>query len=73
VSHLPPVSLSAVKTFFDTPVDPDLCVPVDPTTYSSLTGKLVQFVKTKFDVKHYLSELCSHNQAQFFCRFFSVF
>jgi hypothetical protein len=63
VSHLPPVSLPAVKTFFDTPVDPVLCVPVDPTTYSSLTGKLVQFLKTRFDVKHYVSELCSHNQA----------
>jgi hypothetical protein len=63
VFHLPPVALPALKTFFDAPADPSCCVAVDPTTYSSLTGKLVQFLKTRFDVKHYVSELCSHNQS----------
>ena len=62
MSHLPAVALPALKTFFDAPADPSCCVAVDPTTYSSLTGKLVQFLKTRFDVKHYVSELCSHNQ-----------
>jgi hypothetical protein len=33
-------------------------------------GQLVQFIKTRFDVKHFFSELCSHNQGplEYHCR-----
>jgi hypothetical protein len=63
VSHLPPITVPAIKTFFIPPTDPIECVPVDVTMYSSPTGKLVQLLKTRFDVEHYVSELCSHNHA----------
>ena len=62
VLHMPGVHVPVMKTFFDPPVDPAECVPVNPTVYSSLLGKLVQFLKTRFDVKPFVSELCSHNQ-----------
>ena len=54
VLHMPAVHVPVMKTFFDLPVD---------SAYSSLMGKLVQFLKTRFDVKPFVSELCSHNQA----------
>ena len=42
---------------------------MNPIAYSSLMGKLVQFLKTRFDVKPFVSELCSHNQAPLECHY----
>ena len=60
---MPPVSAPVIRSFFALPVESAECMPVDSTVYSSLLGKLVQFLKTRFDVKPFVSELCSHNHA----------
>ena len=38
-------------------------IPVDSASYSSVTGKLVQFMKTRHDVRLFVSYLCSFNHA----------
>lgn len=38
-----------------------LCTPVDSSTYSSLTGKLIQFIKTRHEIRQFVSYLCSFN------------
>ena len=38
-------------------------VSVSPAVYSSLTGQLVQFLKTRHEIRPYLSSLCSHNHS----------
>ena len=58
VLHMPSVSALAIRSLFALPVKSAVCIPVDSTVYSSLLGKLVQVLKTRFDVKHFVSELC---------------
>ena len=60
VSHLPPVQKPVSLDFFKRSVSITDCVLFDPTCYQSLTGSLVQ-VKTRDDVKHFVSHLCSRN------------
>jgi hypothetical protein len=47
--------------FFKVITDVDECVLVDSGFYSSITGKLVQFLKTRPDVRQFVSFLCKHN------------
>jgi hypothetical protein len=63
VSHLSPVSFPVHDDFFQ-PLDsgPE-CDLVDSTVYSSLTGMLVQFLKTRHDVRLFISYLCSYNSS----------
>eukprot|EP01041_Mallomonas_annulata_P012351 gene12351-25986_t len=63
VSHLDSVLLPAFLDFFDPPISPDECVAIASTLYSSLTGQLVQFLKTRHEIRPYISHLCSYNSA----------
>jgi hypothetical protein len=63
VSHFSPVSFPVHDDFFqslDAGAESD---PVDSTVYSSLTGMLVQFLKTRHDVRLFISYLCSYNSS----------
>ena len=64
VSTLPPVPVPAnLDTFFlPSFVGPESQV-VSPTAYSSVTGSLVHFLKTRSDVHLLVSYLCSYNHA----------
>jgi hypothetical protein len=55
--------------FFHLSTDPLLSVSVDVTTYSSLTGKLVQFLKTRHEIRQFISYLCSFNSAPLECHY----
>ena len=59
VAHMPPVEMPAHDDFFK-PSDHQALASVDPVKYQSLTGSLVQ-VKTRDDIKHFISHLCSRN------------
>jgi hypothetical protein len=61
VSHLPPVDIPAHDDFFRPLSDAEECVLVDPVFYSSIMGKLVQFLKTRHEVRQFVSFLCSRN------------
>ena len=50
-----------IWSFFKTSSDPILCKAVDSSIYSSLTGKLIQFLKTRHEVRQFVSYLCSFN------------
>jgi hypothetical protein len=63
VTHLPPVDMPATPDFFCAHFDGDEAVPVPSEVYASLTGKLVQFLKTRHDVRLLISHLCSFNQS----------
>jgi len=63
VSHLPSVAVPGLLDFFQPPVELAECVPVDSSVYSSLTGQLVQFLKTRHDIRPYVSYLCSFNSS----------
>ena len=56
VSQLPPVSLPYDPQFF-APLVGDEVASIEPTVYASLTGKLVQFLKTRHDVRLLVSYL----------------
>jgi len=60
VSHLPPVQLPGDGHLFSVLVDAE-CAPVDSAVYSSLMGKLVQFCKTRHEIRLAVSYLCSFN------------
>ena len=62
VSQLPSVLLPYDSQFFSSVVG-DEALPIAPTVYSSLTGKLVQFLKTRHDVRLLVSYLCSFNNS----------
>ena len=62
VSLMPPIAVPADLEFFQTAFDAEEAVVVDSAIYSSLTGKLVQFLKTRSDVRLLVSYLCSFNQ-----------
>ena len=62
MSLLAPVVLPYDSLFF-APVLAEEAVPVDVTVYASLTGKLVQFLKTRHDVRLLVSYLCSFSNA----------
>ena len=63
VSHLSRVSEPIHEDFFRPLEAGDESNPVDPTVYSSLTGMLVQFLKTRHDVRQFISYLCSYNSS----------
>ena len=63
VAHLPPVDIPAPATFFHLPVDSLECAPVNSALYSSFTGMLVQFLKTRHDIRLFVSYLCSFNSS----------
>jgi hypothetical protein len=69
VSHLPPVTVPVALDFFHSSTDPLLSVSVDATIYSSLTGKLVQFLKTRHEIRQFISYLCSFNSAPLECHY----
>jgi len=60
ISHLELVDTPAHSDFF---LDPIPSPPIDPNTYQRLTGHLVQTLKTRDDVRHFVSFLCSKNQS----------
>ena len=63
VSSYAPVPVPTDKYFFLPEFSGDETVSVDSTSYSSVTGKLVQFMKTRHDVRLFVSYLCSFNHA----------
>jgi hypothetical protein len=60
VAHLSPVQLPGDGRLFSVLVG-DECSPVDSAVYSSLMGKLVQFCKTRHEIRLAVSYLCSFN------------
>jgi len=60
VSHLPSVVLPADGHLFASFAGVE-CDSVDSTVYSSLMGKLVQFCKTRHEIRLAVSYLCSFN------------
>jgi hypothetical protein len=63
VSHMPPVLVPARSDFFDVQFSEAEAASVPSDVYSSLTGKLVQFLKTRHEIRHLVSHLCSFNQS----------
>ena len=63
VSHLPAVVTPADASFFLPAFDGDETVPVAAEEYSSVTGILVHFLKTRADVRLLISYLCSFNHS----------
>ena len=63
VSHLPPIDVPTDADFFLASFPVLECSPVDSTVYSALTGRLVQFLKTRHEVRLFVSYLCSFNHA----------
>jgi hypothetical protein len=64
VSHLPPVDVPTDRdTFFLPSFDGDENLPVSAEEYSSVTGRLVHFVKTRTDCRLFVSYLCGFNHA----------
>ena len=63
VSSYAPVPVPTDKYFFLPEFSGDETVSVDSTSFSSVTGKLVQFMKTRHDVRLFVSYLCSFNHA----------
>ena len=61
VSHMAPVRNPVSVDFFDPSNTPDDIIPYDTKDYQSLTGSLIQIVKTRDDVRHLISHLCSKN------------
>ena len=61
VSHLPPVETPGFSDFFNSSTSESNCIPADQDRYMSLTGHLVQMLKTRDDVRPYISHLCSRN------------
>jgi hypothetical protein len=61
ISHLPPVDVPTHADFFK-PLDlPDDLKSVDIEAYASLTGHLVQMLKTRDEIRPFVSFLCSKN------------
>ena len=63
VAHMCPVDVPITSDFFYASILPTDCVPVDPTLYQSLTGHLIQVLKTRDEVRPFVSHLCSCNAA----------
>ena len=63
ISHLPPIHVPAPCDFFQVDFVGAEAVPVPSERYSSLTGKLVQFLKTRHEIHHLISHLCSFNKS----------
>ncbi len=62
VAHLPPVLMPFERDFFRASSLPDK-IPYPVKSYCSLTGHLIQMLKTRDDVRHIVSHLCSKNSA----------
>jgi len=60
VSELPPVDIPAHEDFFKELTDDEL-TDFDPTRYQNLTGHLIQTLKTRDDIKPFVSFLSSKN------------
>ena len=61
VAHLPFVVLPCQADFFHSSVSEEDCQPVAPITYQSLTGKLIQVLKTRDEVRPFVAHSCSRN------------
>jgi hypothetical protein len=58
---MPPVKIPVHEDFFKASLSPTDCVPVLPALYQSLTGSLVQVLKTRDEIRPFVSHLCSKN------------
>ena len=63
VTHLPSTDVPIHSDFFQPSVTDSDCMPVPPLVYQALTGHLIQVLKTRDDVRHFVSHLCSCNAA----------
>jgi len=63
VSHSPPIDVPTDSTFFLPEYVGDEAVPVPSDEYSSVTGRLVQFLKTHPDCLLFVSYLCGFRRA----------
>jgi len=61
VGHMEPVLNPGFKGFFEPSSTPEDLALVDQTEYMRLTGSLVQTLKTRYDIKHLVSHVCSLN------------
>jgi len=63
ISHLSPVDVPIHADFFKPLELPADLKPVDVEAYASLTGHLVQMLKTRDEIRPFVSFLCSKNAA----------
>ena len=61
VSHLPSVDMPCQEDFFKPSVSVGDLKLVNPVIYQSLTGKLIQFLKTRDEVRPFVSHACARN------------
>ena len=61
VAEWPPLHAISDKDFFRESILAADLLPTDTSTYSSLTGSLIQLESTRDDVRHLISHLCSRN------------
>ena len=63
VAHLPAIDTPYLPDIFSRSFNVADCVSVDSGTFTSLTGHLIQMLKTRDDVRPIVSWLCSRNSA----------
>ena len=61
VVHMPPVDVPCEHDIFKRSITASDCLPVDTNIYCSLTGHLIQSLKTRDEHRHIVSHLCSRN------------
>ena len=63
VEHMEPVDIPGENDFFCVSSSAADLVPVDPLKYQSLSGHLVQMLKTRDEIRHLVSHSCSRNSS----------
>ena len=63
VQHMESIDVPCEKDFFSVSISAADLVPVAPVKYQSLTGHLVQMLKTRDEVRHLVSHSCSRNSS----------
>jgi hypothetical protein len=63
IVHLPPVLVPCDSDIFKMSHLPADCVPVPTREYCALTGYLIQMMKTRDEIRPYVSTLCSRNSS----------
>ena len=63
VAHLPSVAAPCTVDVFKRSVEPADCVSVPVAVYTQLTGYLVHVLRSRDDIRPYVSSLCSRNAA----------
>jgi hypothetical protein len=61
VVHLPPVDMPSQDDFFQCSVTVSDLQSVNAVVYQSLTGKMIQFLKTRDEIRPYVSHVCTRN------------